>query len=195
MQKLVFDYVIIGAGPVGLYAGTKLSKTKKSFIILEKNKKVGGQPLYIYPEKKITNFPNTKSISGSSVSKKIVGKNKLNIQTKCEVKNIKIIGNKKIKVIAAKDNFICNKVLICSGLGKIEHITIDFLESNPKVIYEITNIKILKDKRIIILGGGDAASDYAAQLKDVCKTITVVYRGDAMKNNRKLEQNVKYYLG
>jgi len=39
----MLDYIIIGAGPAGLYAGLLLSNQHKTFKILERNKKAGGR--------------------------------------------------------------------------------------------------------------------------------------------------------
>jgi thioredoxin reductase (NADPH) len=64
----VLNYLIIGAGPVGLYAGNKLKSKKKSFLIVEKRNNIGGQPIILYPEKEIENIPKIKRITSRQLT-------------------------------------------------------------------------------------------------------------------------------
>jgi cation diffusion facilitator CzcD-associated flavoprotein CzcO len=63
----ILNYLIIGAGPIGLYAGNKLKSRNKSFLIVEKRKTIGGQPIIIYPSKEIDNIPHIKKITSTDL--------------------------------------------------------------------------------------------------------------------------------
>jgi thioredoxin reductase (NADPH) len=195
MQNLTYDYVIIGAGPVGLYAANKIRKTKKTYVVLEKEKKCGGQPTFLYPEKIVTNFPTAKKILGDKIAKKIIGSNKLNIVYKTTVESIKKNKNNQYKIICNKKTFTAANVIICFGLGKFQHISLDLFNKNPKVTYEVKKIKQFKNKNVIILGGGDSANDYAKQIKDVAASTTLIYHNEKLKNENKKIDGIKYFLG
>ena len=58
----MLDCIIVGGGPVGLFAAAELQKQKRSFRLLEASDTLGGQTLTLYPEKEIVDIPGIPSI-------------------------------------------------------------------------------------------------------------------------------------
>ena len=64
------DAVIIGAGPVGLFAIFELGLLKLKCHLIDNLDKVGGQCSELYPEKPIFDIPSHVSISGKELTDK-----------------------------------------------------------------------------------------------------------------------------
>jgi thioredoxin reductase (NADPH) len=159
-EIVVLDFVIIGAGPVGLYAAMKLQKSNKNFLIIEKNKKIGGQPSFLYPTKIVNNIPNKKKIIAKNILK-LFSPNvfKEKILTNVSVNEMKC-EKKQIKITLSTGRIVYTKsVLICSGLGTHVTNSIDVPGNKKRVIYAVNNTRIFKDKLVVVLGGGYSAVD------------------------------------
>jgi thioredoxin reductase (NADPH) len=159
-EKQVLDFLVIGAGPVGLYAGMKLQKKNKNFLIVEKNKKIGGQPSFLYPSKIVSNIPGQKEISAHGIFKIFKPATfKKNILTNTHVLKMEHEG-KIIKIKLSSGRVVYSKnVLICSGLGSHTTNEIGIPGDKKRVIYNVTNTHLFKDKIVVILGGGYSAVD------------------------------------
>jgi thioredoxin reductase (NADPH) len=190
----VLEFVIIGAGPIGLYAARKLQKHNRKFLIIEKNKRIGGQPSFLYPAKTVNNIPRKKEIIASNIFKMFkpqTFKNK--ILTNTSVKKMQHEG-KQIKIVLSKGRVVfTNNVLICSGLGTHTTNEIDIPGNKKRVIYTVNNIKIFKDKQVVVLGGGYSAVDWAIQISKIAKRVSLIYRGTKLKVSAEEEQ--KLYSG
>ena len=54
-------FIIVGAGPIGLFLASEFEKADEDYIILEASDHIGGQLMNLYPEKDIIQL-NTKEI-------------------------------------------------------------------------------------------------------------------------------------
>ncbi|UFX98257.1 NAD(P)/FAD-dependent oxidoreductase [Candidatus Gromoviella agglomerans] len=100
---------------------------------------------------------------------------------------------KLISVITAKNTrILCRSVIIASGMGSFEPRKIPLPNlsqyENISIFYSITNKDFFKNKNIIIVGGGDSALDWANDLSNICKNITLVHRRDTFSG---MSSNVK----
>ena len=72
-EKTTFDIVVIGAGPVGLFATSKFQTAGFHTILLEASDKIGGQ-LNLYLEKEVHNIPLIDNIKAGDLIDKMVAK-------------------------------------------------------------------------------------------------------------------------
>ncbi|MDR2654244.1 MAG: NAD(P)/FAD-dependent oxidoreductase [Mycoplasmataceae bacterium] len=198
MLEPILDCVIIGAGPIGLYCGNQCKKNNLSFLIIEKSHDIGGQITSFYPQKKVYDYPNHHSIMSSDIVKNLKKSIEQNILTNSEIKNIKNDKKANQFTILFKNNdkqIKCKSIVICIGVGKAEPKKIDFETDNTSnIFYQITNKDDFKQKKLIVLGGGDSAVDWADQLEEITQDVTIVYRRPEFRNNRDTKPNVKKYL-
>jgi len=176
---------IIGAGPVGLFAAFQAGLLGIKSCLIDTLDIVGGQCSSLYPEKAIYDIPACPSISASDLIKR------LEEQAKA-FKPTFYLGEQVLKITKQDhtDEFIlqtstgndrrAKAVLIAAGNGaflpnKPQINGIERYESKS-VFYNVKNKNSFKEKNVVIFGGGDAAADWAAELVDVAKTITLVHR-------------------
>ena len=66
------DVIIIGAGPVGLFAVHQLGIKGLNSIIIDNLDKVGGQCIELYPDKPIYDIPAVPECTGEELTKKLL---------------------------------------------------------------------------------------------------------------------------
>ncbi len=157
------EIIIIGAGPAGIASAIQLKRYGYNPLIFEMNE-FGGLLLNANRIDNYPGFPN--GISGINLVKLF--------RKHFERFGIKLYNEKVIDIDYQDDLFIittnrrvvrAKKIIIATGtVAK----TVDGLEILPsasnKVFYEITKILYKENKKIAIVGGGDAAFDYALNL-------------------------------
>lgn len=70
MQEL--DLIIVGAGPVGLYAAFYAGMRGLSVAIIESAQVAGGQPQNLYPEKLIYDIAGLPAVTGADLTKNLL---------------------------------------------------------------------------------------------------------------------------
>ena len=75
MKKL--DVIIIGAGPVGLFAVHQLGLKGLNAVVIDNLDKAGGQCIELYPDKPIYDIPAVPECTGEQLTTK-TSKNRLN---------------------------------------------------------------------------------------------------------------------
>jgi len=180
----LYDVTIIGAGPVGLFAafyaaGMRGLKTK----IIEALDIVGGQLVTLYPEKYIydvAGFPKilAKDLVRNLESQAMAYKPTLVLGE--SVEELSYIDNKIIRLKTNKGVHYTKTVIVCAGRGAIKPKKLD----NPSVnrfegrgvFYQVTDKWQFRGKRIMIVGGGDSALDWALELKDIASEVILIHR-------------------
>ncbi len=180
MKKI--DTIIIGAGPVGLFAVHQLGIKGLSSIIIDNLDKVGGQCIELYPDKPIYDIPAVPECTGEELTKKLLEQIKpfkteffLNERVD-EVKQDK--ENWIVKT--NKDNqFQSPNIIIAGGVGSFEPRKLSLKEAekheDKSLFYAVKDKNKFKNKNITIFGGGDSALDWALELSKFSK-INLIHR-------------------
>ncbi len=165
------DVVIIGAGPVGLFAVFELGLLNISCHLIDNLDKVGGQCAELYPEKPIYDIPSRPIITGQELTDELLKqinpfkpKFHLNQQVEQITKSqygwsVKtsigtVIEAKCIVIAAGAGSFVPRKPSI-NNIDQYE---------NTNVFYAIRNKSIFENKKLLIAGGGDSALDWTNEL-------------------------------
>ena len=179
------DALIIGAGPVGLFAVFELGLLNINCHVLDILDKPGGQCAQLYPEKPIYDIPAYPMITGEDLTKNLLKQIKP-FQPTFHLEQLAVEINKVDeniwKVKTDKElTFICKVIVIAAGGGSFEpkKPNIPNLELyNNCIRYSIDKKDRFKDKNIVILGGGDSALDWTVELYKIAKSLTLVHRRD-----------------
>jgi thioredoxin reductase len=187
----VFDITIIGAGPTGLfsafYAGMRQMKTK----IIEALPEMGGQLAVLYPEKYIYDVPGFRKILAKDLVKGLVEQATQWRPTVCLEQRVQTLhfgeaGENDFMVLRTdKAVHYTRTILIAAGIGafapnKLKEETIEEFEGRG-VFYFVKDKNPLRNKRVLIVGGGDSAVDWALSLKDWASQVTLVHRRDSFR--------------
>jgi thioredoxin reductase (NADPH) len=176
------DVVIIGAGPVGLFAVHQLGIKGLEAVVIDNLDKAGGQCIELYPDKPIYDIPAIPECTGEELTK--------NLLEQIKPFNTKFFYNERVdEVTEDKDNwivktnnnneFIAPNIIIAGGVGSFEPRKLSVKEAEihegKSLFYSVKNIENLKNKNISIFGGGDSALDWTLELSKFSK-ITLIHR-------------------
>ena len=186
------DVAIVGAGPVGLFAVFELGLLDIKCHLVDILPKVGGQCAELYPEKPIYDIPGFPIVTGQEIvdnlmkqihpfgptfhlGEMVTGLDTLGTAEKplfrVQTDNEKTIEAKAIFVAAGGGSFQPKKPPL-QGLDAYEE---------KSVFYSIRKMDHFRGRRVVIVGGGDSALDWALNLQPVASRVTLVHRRDAFR--------------
>jgi len=176
------DVLVIGAGPVGLFAIHQLGIIGLKAEVVDNLDKIGGQCIELYPDKPIYDIPGIPECTGKELTKSLLEQIKpfktnfhLNERVQAiskEKENWKITTNK-------NKTFVSPNIIIAGGVGSFEprKFPIKDIEKfeNKSIFYSIKDKNYFKNKKVCIFGGGDSALDWAIELSKISE-VTLVHR-------------------
>ena len=176
------DVVIIGAGPVGLFAVHQLGIKGLKSEIIDNLDKVGGQCIELYPDKPIYDIPAVPECSGKSLTENLLKQikpfgSKFHLSERVE----EIKEDKGTWIVKTNKNkiFTTPNIIIAGGVGSFEPRKLPLKElakfEGNSVFYSVNDKDLFKDKKISIFGGGDSALDWALEFSKYSK-ITLIHR-------------------
>ena len=159
------DVVIIGAGPVGLFAVFELGLLNIKCHLVDNLDKVGGQCAELYPEKPIYDIPSRPVVTGQELTDELIKqinpfKPKFHLNQQVEKIAKTEYGWIVETNIGTKVEAKC--IVVAAGAGSFvpRKPPIENIENfeNKNVFYAIRDKSIFKNKKILIAGGGDPDS-------------------------------------
>ena len=152
------DVVVIGAGPVGLFAVHQLGIIGLKAEVVDNLDKIGGQCIELYPNKPIYDIPAVPECTGESLTKNLLEQIKpfkTNFHLNERVQEIsKEEKNWKIKTNKNKI-FISPNIIIAGGVGSFEPRKFPLKEAEKfeknSVFYSIKNKKFFDKKKFVFL--------------------------------------------
>ena len=198
------DALIIGAGPVGLFAVHQLGIIGLKAEVVDNLDKIGGQCIELYPDKPIYDIPAIPECTGESLTKSLLEQIKPfkpNFHLNERVQSVSEHENNWKVTTSKKKTFISPNVIIAGGVGSFEprKFLIKGAEKfeNKSVFYSVKDKNYFKNKKVCIFGGGDSALDWAIELSKISKVVLVHRRNEfrgaenSSKTVRKLEKEGK----
>jgi ferredoxin/flavodoxin---NADP+ reductase len=195
LDSEIADLTIVGAGPCGLfaayYAGFREMKTR----ILDALPEAGGQLTVLYPEKYIFDVPGYPQILARDLVAQLVAQAmRYNPKMVLGERAQQLTRNPDGTYILETDKgrYPTKAILITAGVGSFSpnKLTIPDQEKyeDHGIYYFVKKKDFFRDKNLLIVGGGDSAVDWALNLKDVTRSITLIHRRDQFRAH---EQSVK----
>lgn len=179
----VYDITVIGGGPSGLfalfYAGMRGAKAKVIDVLPE----LGGQLYALYPEKYIYDMPGFPAIVAQDLVKGCVDQAFQWPHAKCleeRVLGIERLEDGSFKIATDKAEHHTKAIVVTTGIGafrprKLAAASAEQFEGLG-LQYYARNFDDFAGKRVVIVGGGDSAVDYALALEPRAQAVTVVHR-------------------
>ena len=181
--------LIIGAGPVGLFAVFELGLLDIKADLVDILPKVGGQCAELYPEKPIYDIPALPVCTGQELTDRLMEQAAPfgpTFHLGQMVTGVKPLSETLWEVTTDTGTvFHTPVVIIAAGGGSFQPKKppipdIDRFEG-ISVHYAVRRIEDFRDKNLLIVGGGDSALDWCLNLQPVAAHVTLLHRRDSFR--------------
>lgn len=182
------DVTIIGAGPTGLFGAFYAGMRGVSLRIIDSLPELGGQLTALYPEKDIFDVGGFPKILAKDLAKDLATQA---LQFSPEV----VLDEEIVTMEKDEDGFVLGSrggtayptrsVVIAGGKGAFEprHLTVPGYDAllGKGIDYAVKDPEAFRGKKILLVGGGDSALDWALGLKDRAESLVMVHRRDGFR--------------
>ncbi|WP_419912827.1 NAD(P)/FAD-dependent oxidoreductase [Hoeflea sp.] len=178
------DVVIVGAGPVGLFAVFELGLLDLECHLVDILDRPGGQCTELYPEKPIYDIPAWPVISGQELTDRLMEQIKpFNPQFHFNrmVTALRRLDDGRFEIETDESEVLRAKVIvIAAGGGSFQpkRPPIPGIEEyeGQSVFYAVRRMEAFRDHDLLIVGGGDSALDWTLNLQPIARSVTLVHR-------------------
>ncbi|HML42963.1 MAG: NAD(P)/FAD-dependent oxidoreductase [Hyphomicrobium zavarzinii] len=183
------DAVIIGAGPVGLFAVFELGLVDVKSLVIDILGKPGGQCSELYPEKPIYDIPALPTVTGQELTDRLMEQIKpfgasFVFGERVDELQRSEDGRFHLKTDAGRE-ILAKVVVIAAGGGSFtpKRPPLDGIEAyeGTSVHYAVRRMEELRGKDVLIVGGGDSALDWTLNLAPIAKSLTLLHRRDEFR--------------
>jgi thioredoxin reductase (NADPH) len=177
------DAVIIGAGPVGLFAVFELGLVDIKAHVIDILDRAGGQCAELYPEKPIYDIPGLTIVTGQELTDRLMEQIKpfgAEFHFSQRVESLeRLDGTFRLTTDLGK-TFECKIVVIAAGGGSFtpKRPPLPGIEryEDKSVFYSVRKMENFRGRDVLIVGGGDSALDWTLNLEPVAKSLTLLHR-------------------
>jgi thioredoxin reductase (NADPH) len=182
------DAVIIGAGPVGLFAVFELGLVDIKAHVIDILDRPGGQCAELYPEKPIYDIPGLTVVTGQELTDRLMDQIKpfgANFHFSQRVESLERLDGSFRLTTDTGTKFECKVVVIAAGGGSFtpKRPPLPGIEKyeGKSVFYAVRKMENFRDRDVLIVGGGDSALDWTLNLQPVAKSLTLLHRRDEFR--------------
>lgn len=199
-EVLRTDVVIIGAGPVGLFAAFEAGVVGLSCHIVDALEQVGGQCIELYPDKPIFDIPAVPVCTARQLIDRLTEQCKPfapPIHLGHRVVTVERIEHTQRWRVGTDRGLVFDTaaVLLSAGNGAFVPQRVGLPEAQAlegrRVHYAVRRRATFADRRVVVAGGGDSALDWALSLRGYAKHVTLVHRRNAFRAADATVQEVK----
>lgn len=182
----IFDITIIGGGPTGLFASFYGGMRKMKVKILDSLPQLGGQLTELYPDKFIYDVGGFSKVLAKDLVDNLVVQANYGDPTICLEETVTAAQRNDDHFIIQTDKGLhyTKAILLTAGVGAFQPRKIGVEGSEQfegkTLHYGVKDLKLFHDKKVVVLGGGDSAVDWAMMLEDVASHVTLSHRREKM---------------
>ncbi|HEY7473003.1 MAG TPA: NAD(P)/FAD-dependent oxidoreductase [Gemmatimonadota bacterium] len=189
----VYDVAILGGGPTGLfgvfYAGMRHMRT----LVLDALSELGGQLTALYPEKYVFDvggFPKilARELAEGLVEQALQFHPEVGLEeTALELEPAEHAEGEVTvwRLRTDRGERLARTIVITAGIGAFEprRLKVEGVErfEGNGMQYLVKDKMALAGRRVLIVGGGDSAFDWADNLRGIAESITLIHRRDGFR--------------
>ena len=193
------DVVIVGAGPVGLFAVFECGMVRLNCHVVDVLDDVGGQCTALYPEKPIYDIPGFPRVAAAELIVRLRAQAapfKPVYHLGEQVQALEPLTGGFWRVTTSKGAVIqARAVIVAAGVGAFgpNRPPLPGIEAyeGKSVFYYLTHRENFRGKKIVIAGGGDTAVDWALSLSEIASHVSVIHRRDRFRAAPESEARLK----
>jgi thioredoxin reductase (NADPH) len=183
-----FDLTIVGAGPVGLFAAFYAGLRTMSVKIVDSLAEAGGQLAALYPDKYIYDVAGFPKVKARALVDDLVAQAMQYSPTVC-------LGEQATTLAPVDGGWLLGTdqgrqhrtrtVLLTAGIGyfaprKLTDAALARYEGHG-LHYVLPGLDGFRGRRVLLLGGGDSAVDWALHLEPLASELTLIHRRDQFR--------------
>ena len=182
---MIWDILIIGAGPAGLSAALFTRMRRMSTLLIE-TAVAGGQLASLYPKKPVHDYPSYTYVMGEDLGKNFVDQaNHMGARIQ-PGEHVTMIARDDeanvIRVTSTKGTYEARSVIVATGGGAFEPRRINKpgeAELRGKgVFYGMPDVEACRAKRVLVIGGGDSALESALSIQETAAEVVLIHMLD-----------------
>ena len=191
------DLLIIGAGPAGLYGAYYAGFRGQRVALMDSLPEAGGQVAALYPEKQIFDVAGFPAIKGQDLVDNLVAQ-------AGQHEPRYFLGHRAEELVHHEDGehitvrshkgaeVQCRAVIITGGIGTFSPRPLPDAEEfeGRGLMYFVPRLEVLRDLDVLIVGGGDSAFDWAMNLEDIARSITLIHRRERFRAHERTVEHV-----
>lgn len=190
---MVYDVIIVGAGPAGLAAAIYAQRAKLNALVLEKEYISGGQVVNTY---EVDNYPGLQGLGGFELGMRFhehaekLGASFINI----EARHIELEDEGRVKVIYTEQEEYRGRTLILAMGASHRKLEVPGEQElgGMGVSYCATcDGAFFQGRKVAVIGGGDVAAEDALFLARGCEKVYLIHRRDNLRAAAILQERVK----
>jgi thioredoxin reductase (NADPH) len=187
--RIETDAIIIGAGPVGLFAVFELGLLDIKAHVVDILDKPGGQCAELYPEKPIYDIPGLPIVTGQELTDRLLAQIKpfgaaLHLGQRVDALQRVDDGRFRLTTDVGTE-FLTKVVIVAAGGGSFtpKRPPLAGIEAfeGKSVFYAVRRMDDFRGKDVLIVGGGDSALDWTLSLQPVANRLTLLHRRDEFR--------------
>jgi thioredoxin reductase (NADPH) len=189
LQSQETDVLIVGAGPVGLFAVFELGLLGLKARLIDTLDRPGGQCAELYPEKPIYDIPGLPTVSGQELTDNLMVQAapfEPEFRHNQRVESLSKRPDGRFQLVTdAGEVHVAPVVFIAAGAGsftprkpKVDGIT---PYEGKSLFYAVRKRSDFEGRDLVVVGGGDSALDWTLDLLPTVKSLTLVHRRDKFR--------------
>jgi thioredoxin reductase (NADPH) len=180
------DAVIVGAGPIGLFAVFELGLVDIKAHVIDILDKPGGQCAELYPEKPIYDIPGMPIVTGQGLTDALMAQIKpfgATFHLGQRVDALQRLNDGRFRLVTdAGTQFLAKVLVIAAGGGSFtpKRPPLAGIEAyeGKSVFYSVRRMDEFRGKDVLVVGGGDSALDWTLNLQPIANSLTLLHRRD-----------------
>jgi thioredoxin reductase (NADPH) len=183
------DLLIIGAGPTGLFASFYAGMRQMSVKLLDSLDVLGGQLVTLYPEKYIYDVAGFPKVLAKDLAASLIEQGLQYHPATCLGEQVHRLdhdeASRTYTVHTNRGAHPARSILIAAGVGAFQPKLLTLPEAKGfegrGLYYSVQRLEEFRGKRVLIVGGGDSAVDWANTLAPVASHVTLIHRRDQFR--------------
>lgn len=196
-DQKVYDITIIGGGPIGLFTAFYGGMRQASVKIIESLPQLGGQLSALYPEKYIYDVAGFPKIRAQELINNLKEQMAKFSPTTCLEQSVDKVEKQEdgnFKLTTNSEIHYTKTVIITAGNGAFQPRRIDLENASQyegkNLHYFIDDLNHFAGKKVMVLGGGDSAVDWALMLEPIAEKVMLVHRRDKFRAHEHSVENL-----
>ncbi|WP_375490004.1 NAD(P)/FAD-dependent oxidoreductase [uncultured Jatrophihabitans sp.] len=181
------DLIVVGAGPVGLYAAYYAGFRQLRTTLVDSLPEAGGQIAALYPEKLIHDVAGFPAVKGRDlVSALLAQAEQFNPQWRLgrTADALEHVDGGRVRLTLTDGEQICARAIVVAG--GIGTFTPRPLPAGSGLVgrgvdHFVVDVDLYAGHDVLVVGGGDSAVDWAAMLEPVARSVTLAHRRDTFR--------------